>query len=85
MNRKHRKTLAAIFAGPTSGNIRWSDIEALLRALGAEIEEREGSRIAVVFPGRPPVVFHRPHPSRNADKGAVASVRRWLASMGITP
>ncbi len=82
---KHRKILHAIFAHPISTNIKWRDIEALLKALGAEIEEREGSRIAVIFPDRPPAVFHRPHPGPNADKGAVAALRDWLANMGIKP
>ncbi len=85
MRAKHRKTLKAVFAHPISANIKWRDIEGLFQALGAEIEQREGSRIAVIFPNRPPGVFHRPHPSPNADKGAVAVVRDWLEIMGIKP
>nr|VFK55766.1 MAG: hypothetical protein BECKTUN1418D_GA0071000_10376 [Candidatus Kentron sp. TUN] len=38
---KHGKTLAAIFAHPAPTNIRWHDIGALLKSLGAKIEERE--------------------------------------------
>jgi hypothetical protein len=49
MNRKHARTLAAVFARPVSANIHWRDIEALLTALGADIEEREGSRIAIIL------------------------------------
>ncbi|MFQ5618512.1 MAG: type II toxin-antitoxin system HicA family toxin [Rhodospirillales bacterium] len=60
-------------------------MEGLFQALGAEIEGREGSRVAVIFPNQPPGVFHRPHPSPNADKGAVAAVRDWLENMGIKP
>src|SRR5690554_4991479 len=84
MKRKHTKTLAAIFARPTSGSIPWPDIEALFKALGADIEEREGSRIAVVLFGEVRV-FHRPHPSTDTDKGAVASIRKWLAENGEAP
>lgn len=84
MKRRHAKTLAAIFAHPTSANIQWRDVEALLKALGAEIEEREGSRVAVIIFGEVQV-FHRPHPEPTTDKGAVASVRRWLESHGVTP
>lgn len=43
MNAKHRKTLRAIFAKPTSPAIVFSDIEALIVALGGEAVEREGS------------------------------------------
>ncbi|NOX60517.1 MAG: type II toxin-antitoxin system HicA family toxin [Chloroflexi bacterium] len=85
MRRKHRRTLEAIFARPTSGNIRWADIESLFLALGAELEERAGSRIAVIFPGYPPAVFHRPHPSPKVDKGAIAAIRDWLDAMGYRP
>jgi hypothetical protein len=84
MKAKDQRTLHAIFARPTSGNIRWSDIEALFKSLGAEISEREGSRIAVVLFGEVRV-FHRPHPSPDTDKGAVASVRKWLESNGVEP
>ncbi|WP_072818653.1 type II toxin-antitoxin system HicA family toxin [Modicisalibacter ilicicola] len=84
MKRKHERTLAAIFSRPASGSIPWKDIEALLGALGAEVEEREGSRVAVVLFGEVRV-FHRPHPSPKTDKGAVASVRKWLEENGVTP
>lgn len=84
MKRKHAKTLAAIFAHPTSANIQWRDIEALFKFLGAEVAEREGSRVAVILFGEVQV-YHRPHPEPTTDKGAVASVRKWLESHGVTP
>lgn len=84
MKRKHQKTLELIFARPISGNIQWRDIEALLVELGAEISEREGSRVGVrLFGDRR--VFHRPHPSPNTDKGAVAAIREWLNTHGVKP
>lgn len=85
VNRKHRKTLAALYTRPTKSDLRWRDIEQLLGALGADIEERSGSRVAVIFPNQPPAIFHRPHPSPNADRGAVTAVRKWIESMGIEP
>lgn len=84
MKRKHQKTLDLLFNHPISANIRWSEIEALLLELGAQIEEREGSRILIrLFTERR--VFHRPHPSPMTDKGAVASLRDWLNDNGVTP
>ena len=83
MQRKHTKTLSAIFGHPVSANIHWREIEALLKSLGAEIEEREGSRIAV-FLFNEVQVFHRPHPEPTTDKGAVVSVRKWLQAHGVT-
>nr|VFK37146.1 MAG: HicA toxin of toxin-antitoxin [Candidatus Kentron sp. SD]VFK39753.1 MAG: HicA toxin of toxin-antitoxin [Candidatus Kentron sp. SD]VFK78805.1 MAG: HicA toxin of toxin-antitoxin [Candidatus Kentron sp. SD] len=84
MRRRHGKILVAIFSHPIPANIRWHDIEALLESLGAQIEKREGSRVAVVLFGEVQV-FHRPHPEPITDKGAVASVRRWLESHGVRP
>jgi len=84
MKRKHQKVLALIFQHPTSANIKWTDIEALFLALGAEITEREGSRIGVkLFGDRR--IFHRPHTSPNTDKGAIASIRDWLKDNEVTP
>jgi hypothetical protein len=84
MKKKHRATLEQIFARPVSGTIRWHDIEALFVALGAEISEREGSRIGVFLFGQIRV-FHRPHPTPETDKGAVASIRKWLEENGMSP
>jgi hypothetical protein len=84
VKRKHQKTLERIFSRPTSSNIKWSEIESLLLGLGAEISERAGSRIGVrLFGDRR--VFHRPHPSPDTDKGAVASIRKWLEKNGVKP
>jgi hypothetical protein len=56
----------------------------LFKGLGAEVSEREGSRAAVVLFGEVRV-FHRPHPSPHTDKGAVASMRKWLEQHGVVP
>jgi hypothetical protein len=84
VKRKHHKTLRLIFARPTSGNINWADIEALFIELGAELSEREGSRVGVRLFGERRV-FHRPHLSPDTDKGAVASIRKWLKDNGVEP
>ena len=84
MKRKHQKTLDAIYARPVSANIEWRDIEALFVELGADISEREDSRIAVVLFDEVRV-FHRPHPSPDTDKGAVASIRKWFEQHGVAP
>jgi hypothetical protein len=30
-------------------------------------------------------VFHRPHPRKETDKGALKSVRRFLSEAGVSP
>jgi hypothetical protein len=84
VKRAHQRTLDALYAHPTSANIAWKEIESLFRALGAEVSEREGSRVAV-FLFNEVRVFHRPHPSPHTDKGAVGGVRRWLDQHGVRP
>ena len=84
MSGKHQKTLHAIFADPVRSNINWTDIEALLMALGAERDEGSGSRIRFALNGIR-ATFHRPHPRKETDKGAVKAVRRFLEEGGIRP
>jgi hypothetical protein len=84
MKRKHQRTLERIFARPTSGTIPWSDIESLFKALGADVSERAGSRVAVVLFSEVRV-FHRPHPSPDTDKGAINSIRDWLDLYEVRP
>ena len=84
MTGKHKKTQQAIFADPVRASIPWADIEALLMALGAEREEGNGSRVRFVLNGIR-AVFHRPHPQKETDRGAVRSVRRFLEEGGIKP
>ena len=82
MNRKHRRTLAAIAENPPRADIEWTAIEALLKALGAELSEGRGSRVRIALNGAR-AVFHRPHPKKETDKGAVKSMRRFLQEAGI--
>ncbi len=84
MKKKHQKTLELIFKRPVSGNINWFEIESLFIALGADVSERAGSRIAVVLFDEVRI-FQRPHPSPSTDKVAVASIRKWLESNEVTP
>jgi hypothetical protein len=84
MKKKHRKTLEAIFKRPTQAGISWKDVEALLISLGAVISEGKGSRVRIELNGED-AVFHRPHPEKETDKGAVASMRRFLENAGVNP
>ena len=84
MDRKHRKTLEAIFEKPERANIPWRDIESLFIALGAEVSEGSGSRVRVALKDVR-AVFHRPHPRKETNRGAVKSVRRFLEAVGVKP
>jgi hypothetical protein len=82
VDKKHLKTLEPIFEKPTRANIPWRDIEGLFVALGAEVTEGRGSRVRVELKGER-AVFHRPHPEKETDKGAVKSVQRFLIEAGV--
>lgn len=84
MKAKHRKTLEDIFRKPALSSIAWKDIEALLISIGADISEGEGSRTRVKL-NNVRAVFYRPHPKKETDKGAAASVRRFLENAGVKP
>ncbi|MDQ3685924.1 MAG: type II toxin-antitoxin system HicA family toxin [Acidobacteriota bacterium] len=84
MNKKHRKTLAGVFEDPVKSSILWSDIERLLISLGAEVSEGSGSRVRIALNGVR-AVFHRPHPQKETNKGAVVSMRRFLIEADVTP
>ena len=84
MQGKHRKTLEAAFADPLRSNVPWAEVEALFVAIGCDVSAGRGSRVRVSLNGVD-AVFHRPHPAKETDKGALKSVRRFLREAGITP
>jgi len=77
---KHQRIIQAVF--DRRAGIAWSDIERMLIHLGAEVSEGRGSRVRVALNGVR-AVFHRPHPEKETDRGAVAAVRRFLVEAGI--
>ena len=84
MNKKQQQTLDKIFERPGRSDISWANIEALFVALGAEISEGSGSRVRIAL-NDIRAVFHRPHPERVTNKGAIKSVRRFLQEAGVRP
>jgi hypothetical protein len=84
MNAKHRKTLQAIFALPTSATVVFADIEALIVALGGSVKEREGSRVKISLLGEH-WHCHRPHPGKEAKRYQVEEARELLQRVGARP
>ncbi|HIJ64065.1 MAG TPA: type II toxin-antitoxin system HicA family toxin [Rhodospirillaceae bacterium] len=84
MQNRHRKILESIFADPVRANVLWAEVEALFQAVGADVSEGRGSRVRVSLNGVD-AVFHRPHPQKETDKGALKSVRRFLKEAGVVP
>jgi hypothetical protein len=82
MNHRHRKVLHALFAHPLNANVDFKEIEHVLRELGAEIDNKSGSRIGVTLKGHT-AAFH--HTNHSLPKDEVVQIRKFLETCGITP
>jgi len=82
LGRRHTNTLAQIFEIPTRANIKFAEIEKLVVALGGEIIEGRGSRVAFKIKGRK-IFLHRPHPGKEAMKYQVEEIRRFIDETGV--
>lgn len=82
MTGKHLKTLEKMQAHPRPANLPWKNIENLLVHVGAEIIEGKGSAITVVLKGQV-ASFHRPHPGKEANKGAIVNALKLLKRAGV--
>jgi len=84
VNKRHQKTLEAIFRTPTSASVVFSEIESLVIHLGGQVLEREGSRVKLALGG---VHWrcHRPHPGKEARKYQVEQAREFLQQAGVEP
>jgi hypothetical protein len=76
--------LAAIFEHPTPASIVFADIEALFRALGGTVSEREGARVKIELLGEQ-WRGHRPHPGKEAKRYQVEEARELLERVGVKP
>jgi len=84
MNKKQRKTLAAIFSNPTPSSISWQDIESLLMAIGCDRREGNGSRVRFRL-DEVSIYIHRPHPKPETNRHTVRDVRDFLEKAKVTP
>ena len=82
MNKRQRATLAAVVKRPVRQDIRWADIESLVRALGGMVQQREGSRVALELNGVR-AVFHRPHPRPETDRNTIRDLRDFFERADI--
>ncbi|MDE0088875.1 MAG: type II toxin-antitoxin system HicA family toxin [Candidatus Poribacteria bacterium] len=84
MNKRHERTLNAIFRTPVPKTLKWRQIESLLVACGAKTIEGRGSRVRFELNGVT-ATFHRPHNQKEARPYQVKDARRFLERAGIIP
>lgn len=82
VNHHHRKILHSLFAHPVGANIDFKDVSHVLIELGADIENKTGSRIEVSLNGQK-AAFH--HAGHSLPKAEVLQVRKFLETCGVAP
>jgi hypothetical protein len=82
MNHKHRKVLHALFAHPISANISTHAVEAVVKELGGEIEQRHGGRLGMRLNGHFVEVSHDSHALQPSH---VQQLRKFFEDAGIDP
>lgn len=82
MSGKHKRILDSIFIVPTTGSLKFSDIEKLLIYLGAVMRESAGSRVSFELNDLK-IFLHRPHSGKEARKYQIEAVREFLVLTGV--
>ncbi len=87
LNVKDFDTLCHINSVSTSANLRWSDVESLIRSLGGNIQPISGSKNNVWIPTQWsfPFVLDRNHGARlerNVGKAVYVLFRKWGIQIG---
>ncbi|MDE0427558.1 MAG: type II toxin-antitoxin system HicA family toxin [Candidatus Poribacteria bacterium] len=83
MNKRHERTLNAIFGTPVPKTLKWRQIESLFVACGTKSIEGRGSRVRFELNGVT-ATFHRPHNQKEARAYQVKDARRFLEEAGIS-
>lgn len=60
----------------------FSDIESLIKAIGGEVREGQGSRIVFEIKDSRKYL-HRPHPGKEAKKYQIEELREWFKQLGV--
>lgn len=87
LSRHHQRTLETIWVHPITRNLRLTEVEALLEALGAELQ-RQGPRLEVRFPDGPVSWILSGSGSLHQgdlDPEAITRLRHLLQAAGVTP
>jgi hypothetical protein len=87
MKKHHFRTLQALFAHPLQHGVRSSKVEALLRALGAEVTELDDRRLRIQMPNGSETWIRTGCGVRqpDLDGDSVMRVRHFLQDAGVTP
>ena len=82
LSKNHRDTLDQILRHPSSHNVEWHDVLALLTEAG-EVTERHDGKFAVTLGGEKEI-FDRPR-NKDVDVQMLVDLRRMLEGAGYGP
>ena len=82
LDGERRNTLEKIFSHPSSGNLEWRQVRALLEVVGTVTEEHNG-RLKVTL-GDETEVLQPPH-GKDIDQQMIVDLRRMLRRAGLAP
>jgi hypothetical protein len=87
LNSKQLQTLEKFFRIPTASDIRFSDFESLVLALGGQISTKgraSGSRVRVIIEDEY-INLHKPHPGQILCKATTKDIRGFFKKIGVEP
>jgi hypothetical protein len=82
LDSEHRNTLEKIFSHPSSGNVEWRQVKALLESVGTATEEHNG-KLKVTLGGQTEVL--QPPHGKDIDQHMIVDLRRMLRRAGLAP
>ncbi len=82
LSQHHRTTLERIEQHPTSHNVEWHDVIALLEEVADVREEHDGKYVVKLGDGR--IVLTKPK-HKDIDEQAVVDLRHLLEGAGYLP
>jgi hypothetical protein len=80
LDSEHRDTLKRIFSHPSSGNIEWRQVRALLEAVGTATEKHDG-KLRVTLGDETEVL--QPLHGKDIDQQMIVDLRRMLRHAGL--
>jgi hypothetical protein len=82
LDGEHRDTVERIFSHPSSGNVEWRQVRALLEAVGTVTEEHNG-KLKVTLGDETEVL--QPPREKDIDQQMIVDLRRMLRRAGLAP
>ena len=87
---RHARTLHAVFAHPTSANLRWREVLSMLESFGAQHHPSSGGAKERVELGGRTLFLAKPHSGRHdasslAAPHEILALRRFLEDSGLAP